>query len=91
MVLQAVVSQQLIPARNASVIPVFELMKTTTAIRNQIREGKTHQLNISIQTAKDEGSYTMDMNLQKLLDASKITIEIAKLYALDKDMIKEKA
>lgn len=91
MVLQAVVSQQLIPSINGTVIPVFELMKSTTAIRNQIREGKTHQLNTSIQTSKDEGSWTMDMMLQSLLDASKISLEVAQNYALEKELIKEKA
>lgn len=45
MVLQAVISQQLVPGVDGTSIPVFEIMYTTMAIRNMIRESKTHQWN----------------------------------------------
>ena len=45
MVLQAVISQQLVPGvEDGTPIPVFEIMYSTLAIRNMIRESKTHQL-----------------------------------------------
>ena len=48
MVLQAVVSQQLIPAKDGSVAPAFEIMKANGAIRNMIRESKVHQIDTVI-------------------------------------------
>lgn len=44
MVLQAIVSQQLVPTVDGGTAPAFEIMITNTAIRNLIREEKTHQL-----------------------------------------------
>ena len=43
-VLQAVISQQLIPTMDGTLIPVFEIMEVTPAIRNMIRENKVHQI-----------------------------------------------
>lgn len=60
MVLQAVISQQLLRTKSGSLIPVFEVMTNATAIRNQIREGKTHQLNNTIISSVDEGMVSMD-------------------------------
>lgn len=48
MVLQAVISQQLVPGVDGTPIPVFEIMYSTLAIRNMIRESKTHQLDAAI-------------------------------------------
>ena len=52
MVLQAVVSQQLVPTLDGGQTAVFEVMKSNTAIRNLIREAKTHQLDAAIQAGR---------------------------------------
>jgi twitching motility protein PilT len=53
MVLQAVVSQQLIPDVDGHNIPVFEIMRLTTAIRNMIRDDKIHQIEGVIYSSAD--------------------------------------
>lgn len=83
MVLQAVVSQQLIPTLDHEILPAFEVMVNNTAIRNQIREGKTHQLNATIRVSKEDGMITMDESLKKLLDANKISKETAMKHSFD--------
>lgn len=55
MVLQAVISQQLVPGIDGTPIPVFEIMYSTLAIRNMIRESKTHQLDAAIASGAAQG------------------------------------
>ncbi len=77
-VLEAVISQQLIPhASGVSRVPACELLISTSAIRNLIREGKTHQLYNSIQTGSKRGMQTMEQSLLDLYDAQQITYEDA--------------
>ena len=59
MVLQAIVSQQLVPTVDGEVVPAFEIMVTNTAIRNLIREEKTHQLDSVMAAGSAEGMRTM--------------------------------
>lgn len=82
-ILQAIVSQRLIPAIGGGRIVAAEIMIATPAVRNIIREGKTHQLDAVIQTGGDEGMQTMDRNLAGLVKAGKITLDVAKGYAID--------
>jgi twitching motility protein PilT len=58
-------------------------MIANPAVRNIIREGKTHQLDAVIQTGAEEGMQTMDRNLATLVKSGKITLEEAKGYAID--------
>lgn len=85
MVLQAVISQQLVPAIDGSVLPVFEIMVNNTAIRNQIREGKTHQLSATMRVSKDDGMCTMDEELKALVVGHKISLEEAQKHAFDSE------
>ncbi len=77
MVLQAVISQQLVPDVNGQPIPVFEIMYTNMAIRNMIRESKTHMLESAIASGTAQGMRTMDMALQDLVRQGRITKETA--------------
>ena len=81
MVLQAVVSQQLLPAVDGSLVPAFEVMVVNPAIRNMIRSGKTKQIDAEIYAGRSEGMCTMDASIQQLLSEGKITDETAQLYA----------
>ena len=63
MVLQAIVSQQLIPAVGGGLIPAFEIMKVNNAVQTQIRENKIHQIDNTIQANAREGMITMDASL----------------------------
>ena len=66
MVLQAVISQQLIPTLDGGVQPAFEIMFLNNAIRNMIRESKIHQIDSIITTSMEEGMVSMDNSLLKL-------------------------
>lgn len=88
MVLQAVISQQLLQTTQDSIVPAFEIMVNNTAIRNQIREGKTHQLSATIRVSKADGMITMDESLKELLDKNLITKEEASLHAFDPESFK---
>jgi twitching motility protein PilT len=82
-ILQAVVSQRLIPAIGGGRTVGAEIMVANAAVRNIIREGKTHQLDAVIQTGAEEGMETMDRNLATLVKSGKITLEEGKGYAID--------
>lgn len=82
-ILNAIVSQRLIPAIGGGRVVASEIMIANPAVRNIIREGKTHQLDAVIQTGAEEGMQTMDRNLSILVKSGKITLEEAKGYAID--------
>ena len=77
LVLQAVVSQQLIPAKDGSVAPAFEIMKVNGAIRNMIRESKVHQIDTVIYSSAGEGMISMDASILELYRQGKISAEEA--------------
>lgn len=88
-VLQGIVSQQLLPrADGEGRIAALETMIITSAIQNLIREGKTHQIESSVQTGSKYGMKTMDMAISELYKKRIISAETALNYAIDKDMIK---
>lgn len=82
-ILQAIVSQRLIPAIGGGRVAAAEIMVATAAVRNIIREGKTHQLDAVIQTGAEEEMQSMDHTLATLVKSGKITIDEAKGYAID--------
>jgi|tagenome__1003787_1003787.scaffolds.fasta_scaffold20907105_2 twitching motility protein PilT len=72
--IQGVVTQQLIPtADGLSRVCATEVMVPTPAVRNLIREGKTHQLYSALQTGGSHGMQTMDASLVELVRAGKLT------------------
>ncbi|MGL5416590.1 MAG: type IV pilus twitching motility protein PilT [Clostridium sp.] len=85
-VLQGIISQQLIPNIEGKRCAALEIMTITPAIQNQIREGKTHQIEAAIQTGGSKGMKTMDMALTTLVKNGEVEYEVAKDYAVDKEM-----
>jgi twitching motility protein PilT len=76
--LQGVMTQQLLPTSDgASRVAAIEVMVPTPAVRNLIREGKTHQIASSMQTGTGVGMQTMDMALASLVRAGKISHRLA--------------
>lgn len=65
-VLQAVVSQKLLTSVTGEMVPAFEIMILTPAIRNLIREGKVHQIDGIIYTSSAENMVAMDASIYKL-------------------------
>lgn len=82
MVLQAVISQQLVPTVDGGQTVAFEVMYTNPAIRNLIREAKTHQIAAAIQTGAAEGMCSMDSSLLRLYQQKRITRETALTYSI---------
>ena len=90
MVLQAVISQQLIPDINGHTIPAFEVMRLNPAIRNMIRDNKVHQIDGVIASSAHEHMRSMDQSLLELYKQNKITKETALKFASNADMLKRK-
>lgn len=90
MVLEAVVSQQLIPTVDGKLIPAFEIMLVNNAIRNLIREGKTYQIDNVLFTGGAEGMRTMDGDILRLYKAGIISKDNALLYAVNPDALSKK-
>ena len=80
--LQGIVTQQLLPTADGSGRAVaVEVLVPTPAIRNLIREGKTHQIYSAIQTSGATGMQTMDSHLVSLVRQGKITRTLAEQRA----------
>lgn len=90
MVMQAVISQQLIPTTDGKEIPAFEIMFLNNAIRNMIREAKIHQIDSVISTAQEEGMITMDASLIQLYKNGRISRENAVIYSSNSELIGKK-
>ena len=83
-VLEAVISQQLIPtADGKGRVAAFEVMHANHAVRNLIREGKSHQLMSVIQTNRKAGMITMDEALTQLYYSGRIAKDSAIEFAQD--------
>ncbi len=86
MILQGIISQQLLPLKDGSGrIAALEILVATPAIRNLIREGKTHQILSSVQTGAKYGMQTMDMALRDLVQKNLVEFEEALSLASDPD------
>lgn len=90
MVLNAVVSQQLVPTVNGKVVPAFEIMTVTPAIRNMIRDGKTHQIDGIIYSCAKEDMISMDNSLLSLYKRGTINRETALTFATNPEMLCKK-
>lgn len=91
MVLEAVISQQLIPTADGHRrVAAFEVMLMSVAIRNLIREGKTFQIDSIIQTSRKFGMNTMDDALFELAMGGEITSEMALSFAQDRQTLEKK-
>jgi twitching motility protein PilT len=80
--LQGIVTQQLLPTSDGrGRIVACEVLIPTPAIRNLIREGKTHQIYAAVQTSGATGMQTMDADLARLVRSGKIGRQLAEQRA----------
>jgi twitching motility protein PilT len=84
-ILMSITSQRLIPTIGGGRIAAAEVMVATPAVRNIIREGKSHQLEAVIQTGAEFGMQSMDKTLVGLIHDGSITYEEARNFAVDID------
>lgn len=91
MVLVGVISQQLLPTSDGKGrVAAFEVMIANPAIRSLIRDAKTHQIQATVQTSKQQGMITMDDALYELYQNGVITRDIALTYAQELDALRKK-
>lgn len=83
--LMAICSQRLIPMIGGGRVAAAEILVATPAVRNIIREGKSHQLEAVIQTGAEFGMQSMDKTLVNLVRTGVISYDEAKNYAVDLD------
>lgn len=90
LVLQAVISQQLIPTVDGGLTPAFEVMIANNAIQNMIREGKVPQMDNVIYAGASEGMIAMDADIERLYREGVISRDNAMLYATNPDVLARK-
>jgi len=89
--LNGIISQQLFPmVDQRGRIAALEILIGTSAVKNIIREGKTHQLYSVMQTGSKFGMTTMDNYILHLYESGKITLEMALSRAYNPDYIKKR-
>ena len=89
-VLEGIIAQQLIPLKsNDGRVAALEILLANSAIRNLIREGRTHQIQTSIQTGMRTGMRSMDFSLAELVRRGSITNESAMDRAMDPEMLRQ--
>lgn len=87
-VILGVVSQRLIPKVSGGRIVACEIMIANHAVRNIIRDGKTHQLDNIIATSASEGMISLDKVLAEMVNKGDITLDDALTWALDQKSFK---
>lgn len=80
--LEAVFSQRLLPSIKGGRMVAAEIMVATPAVKTAVREGKTHLIDNIIQTSVELGMKTLEMDLADLVKSGKVSLEVAKSYAL---------
>ena len=90
MVLHAVISQRLLPTTDGKMVPAFEIMVLTPAIRNIIREGKTHQIDGMIYTSTNENMLAMDTSIFRLYQKGIVDKKTALANASNPEMMSKK-
>ena len=87
MVLQAVISQQLLTTTSQTLVPAFEIMFLNNAIRNMIRENKIHQIDNVISTGMSEGMISMNTSLLNLYREGKIDRDTCISFSSDPEQM----
>ena len=80
--LEGILSQRLVPSLKGGRVPAIEILLATPAVRNLIREGKSHQIDSTIQTSSELGMMTLEMSLAAWVKAGEVTLEVAQSYSL---------
>jgi twitching motility protein PilT len=79
----AIFSQRLIPRITGGLIPAYELLVNNNAVSNLIREKRTHEIDVVIETGMESGMIDLNRSLLELVRAGEISIESAYQYSLN--------
>ncbi|HZX01176.1 MAG TPA: PilT/PilU family type 4a pilus ATPase [Candidatus Paceibacterota bacterium] len=86
--LVAIVSQRLVPRIEGGRTPACEVMFVNSAIRNLIRERKTYQIDLVIETSLQEGMMTLNRSLAELVRKKEVSLENAELYSVNSNELR---
>lgn len=78
-------SQRLIPRVSGGLIPAYEILINNSAIRNLIRENRTHEIDMVIETSSEIGMVSLNRSLAELVRQGEISMENAYAYSLNPD------
>lgn len=81
--LLGIFSQRLIPRITGGLVPAYELLINNNAVANLIREKRTHEIDVVIETGSEHGMVDMNRSLLDLVRAGEITMESAYLYSMN--------
>ena len=81
--LLGVLSKRLIPKVDGGRVAAFELLIANAAVRNLIREGKTHQIDLVIETSAEEGMISLNRSLANLIKKGEISYDQAIVHSLN--------
>jgi len=88
-ILLGVLSQRLVPSAREGRLPVMELMIANHAIRNLIRENKSHQIDMTIATSYSEGMISLNRSLVALVKKGDISLSTAQMYSMDEQAMEK--
>ncbi len=81
--LVAIISERLVPRISGGRVPAIEIMIVNPAVRNLIRERKSYQIDLVIETSLQEGMVTLNRSLANLVKNKEVSLENAELYSLN--------
>lgn len=79
--LEGIISQRLIPKIDGGRIVASEVLLATSAVKSNIREGKTHLIDSIIETSQDVGMVPLEVTLAELVRQGQVTLDTARGYA----------
>ena len=83
MTLVGVISQRLLPSLRGGRVPAVEVLFANSAVRNMIRSGKAHSINMVLETGSEHGMISMKQYLSKLMYDGEISANTAQSYSLE--------
>jgi len=81
--LVGIFSQRLVPKITGGLIPAYELLLNNNAVSNLIREKRTHEIDVVIETGAESGMVDLNHSLMELVRSGEISIETANQYSLN--------
>ncbi len=81
--LVGIFSQRLVPRISGGLIPAYELLLANTAVKNRIRENKTHEIDLVIETNTESGMISLNQSLAALVRKGEVSLENALAFSLN--------
>ena len=87
--LAGIFSIRLIPRVSGGLVPAYELLIANGAVRNLIREGRTHEIGTVVETGSNEGMIDLNRSLTNLVQAGEITVENAYIHSVNQKTLEK--